>query len=77
MDYDYYRSLGYVQPSHEWNNATRIGGSTRLTAAQCSVLIRLRFPDAMYKYTKKTHWFRLSNCEPETESVYGEVPQAD
>ena len=79
MDYDYYMSLGYVQPSHEWQNATQIGCASRLTAAQRSVLIRLRFPEAMYKFTKKTHWFQLCNCvsPAPAESFDGEVTQTD
>ena len=70
MDYDYYRSLGYIQSSQDWHNATRIGCLTRLTAAQRSVLIRLRFPDATYKYVKRTHWFMLCNCD---DSVHDKV----
>ena len=60
MDHDFYRSLGSAEPSHKWNNAMHIGLATPLSAAQRSVLIRLRFPDAEYKFTKRVHWFRLA-----------------
>lgn len=63
MDYDYFRSLGFVEHSNEWTNAMHIGMATRLTSQQRSVLIRLRFPDAQYKYAKKTHWFGLRNSD--------------
>ena len=61
MDHDFYRSLGFVEHSHTWNNATQIGTATPLSSAQRSVLIRLRFPEAEYKFTKRVHWFRLAN----------------
>ena len=63
MDYDYFRSLGFVEHSNEWTNAMHIGMATRLTSQQRSVLIRLRYPDAQYKYAKKTHWFGLRNSD--------------
>ena len=65
MDHDFYRSLGFVEHSHKWNNATHIGTATPLSAAQRSVLIRLRFPEAEYKFTKRVHWFKLANPPPD------------
>ena len=57
MDFQWLSSLN-LEESTTWENVTSFG-KTPLKAAQQATLIRLKYPRAPYKYTQRTHRFKL------------------
>ena len=62
MDFDWVNSLN-LKPTEKWENVTTFG-KTQLKASQKATLIKLLYPDVPYKYTQRSHWFKLTNISP-------------
>lgn len=59
MDFAWVASLD-LEPTKSWTNVTSFG-KTKLKAAEQAMLVKLLHPGTPYKFTQRSHWFKLAN----------------
>ena len=65
MDFRWVNSLDLEQ-SESWTNVTAFG-KTKLKAAEQATLIQLLYPGTPYKFTQRSHWFKLASKQKHNE----------